>query len=220
MQHRRRRRLPAPVASDPARRRPRRKRREDQPAPILPEGTSRPFFTIGHSTRSIAEFLDLLAAAGIELVVDVRTVPRSRANPQFNRDTLPAALSLARVAYAHVPALGGLRGNKREVAPEVNGFWRIQSFHNFADYALSEAFHAGLARLRALGRERRCAIMCAEAVWWRCHRRIIADYLIAADETVFHILGRHRIDPARMTAAAKRSPDGSLTYPAEPGEAG
>jgi uncharacterized protein (DUF488 family) len=96
----------------------------------------------------------------------------------------------------------------------VNAFWQNQSFHNYADYTLTPPFHRGLARLRALGHERRCAIMCAEAVWWRCHRRIIADYLIAASETVFHILGKDRIEPARMTDAAKPRSDGSLTYAA------
>lgn len=97
----------------------------------------------------------------------------------------------------------------------MNAFWQNQSFHNYADYALTETFQAGLARLRALGRERRCAIMCAEAVWWRCHRRIVADYLIAAGETVFHILAKDHVVPARLTTAAQPRTDGSLTYPAE-----
>src|SRR5262245_41560813 len=105
-----------------------------------------------------------------------------------------------------------LRARTHDVPPDVNVFWQNPSFHNYADYALSQAFHRGLARLRALGHEQRCAIMCAEAVWWRCHRRIIADYLIAAGETVFHILGPDRIEPARMTAAAQPRTDGSLVY--------
>jgi uncharacterized protein (DUF488 family) len=175
---------------------------------------SKPFFTIGHSTRSIAEFMNLLAQAQIEIVVDVRTVPRSRANPQFNRGGLPATLSPFQVGYEHLSALGGLRGKSAEIAPHVNAFWRVQSFHNFADYALGVAFRSGLARLRAIGGERRCAIMCAEAVWWRCHRRIIADYLIAAGENVFHIVAHNRIEPAHMTEAAIRQSDGSLNYPA------
>jgi uncharacterized protein (DUF488 family) len=175
---------------------------------------ARPFFTIGHSTRSIEDFVALLANAEVATVVDVRTVPRSRTNPQFNRDTLPDALAPFQVGYRHIAALGGLRGKERDVAPEQNGFWRVQSFHNYADYALSEPFRAGLAELRALGHERRCAIMCAEAVWWRCHRRIIADYLIAAGETVLHILTGDRIEPAHMTEAAKLQADGSLVYPA------
>jgi uncharacterized protein (DUF488 family) len=173
-----------------------------------------PFFTIGHSTRSLPEFMPLLGLQHIELVVDVRTVPRSRTNPQYNRDVLPDTLARYQIAYEHLPALGGLRGKSKDVAASVNAFWENQSFHNFADYALTEAFHAGLAQLRALGHERRCAIMCSEAVWWRCHRRIIADYLIAAGETVFHILSKDRADPARMTDSAQPGPDKSLTYPA------
>jgi uncharacterized protein (DUF488 family) len=96
---------------------------------------------------------------------------------------------LASVSYRHIAALGGLRGRTRNVAPDVNAFWQNESFHNYADYSALEA-------LRALGREQRCAIMCAEAVWWRCHRRIIADYLIAAGATVFHVLGKDHIEPA------------------------
>ena len=177
-----------------------------------------PFHTIGHSTRPVAEFVDLLRDAGVTLVVDVRTVPRSRTNPQYNSDALPAALAPLQIGYEHMPALGGLR-KAQGVAPELNAFWRVQSFHNFADYALGEPFRSGLARLRALGRERRCAIMCAEAVWWRCHRRIIADYLLAAGETVFHLLGTDRIEPAQATPAARPRPDGSLIYPAEGSDA-
>jgi uncharacterized protein (DUF488 family) len=175
---------------------------------------ARPFFTIGHSTRALPEFVELLRSQNVELVVDVRTVPRSRTNPQYNRDVLPATLAQYQVAYEHIPALGGLRGKNKDIAAFVNAFWQNQSFHNFADYALTEVFHSGLARLRALGHERRCAIMCSEAVWWRCHRRIIADYLIAAGDTVFHILSKDRVEPARLTDAARPGPNKSLTYPA------
>lgn len=172
-----------------------------------------PFFTIGHSTRSIAAFADLLTKAEVRLVVDVRTVPRSSTNPQYNRDVLPKSLSVYQIAYEHIAVLGGLRGRKRDVPPAVNAFWENQGFHNYADYAMSEDFHSGLIKLRELGHARRCAIMCAEAVWWRCHRRIIADHLIAADERVFHILGPNRIEPARMTPAARLGLAGTLTYP-------
>ena len=174
-----------------------------------------PFFTIGHSARPIAEFLELLSEAEVELVVDVRTVPRSRTNPQYNADTFPEALNEARVEYEHIPALGGLRGRNPAVPADLNAFWQNRSFHNYADYATTESFRSGLITLRRLGHDRRCAIMCAEAVWWRCHRRIIADYLTAAGETVFHILGRDRIDPARMTPAARPRADGTITYPAQ-----
>lgn len=172
------------------------------------------FFTIGHSTRSIGEFIGLLQNVEVRLVVDVRTVPRSRANPQYNADALQISLSEFQIAYEHIAALGGLRGRQRDLPETVNAFWQNQSFHNYADYALSEAFRLGLNRLRELGHVSTCAIMCAEAVWWRCHRRIISDYLIANGETVFHILGQTRIEPAHMTEAARSGAEG-LIYPAE-----
>lgn len=172
------------------------------------------FFTIGHSTRSIEEFVELLRSVGVRLLVDVRTVPRSRRNPQFNREILPETLAGFQIEYEHLAALGGLRGHKRDVSPAVNGFWQNQSFHNYADYAMTEQFRAGLDRLRYLGHQSRSVIMCAEAVWWQCHRRIIADYLMAAEEIVFHIMGANRVERAEMTEGAKRGPDGILTYPA------
>jgi uncharacterized protein (DUF488 family) len=172
------------------------------------------FYTIGHSTRSIAEFVALLGSAGVRLVVDVRTIPRSRTNPQYNGDTLPNTLSEFQIGYQHIAALGGRRGPKPDVAEDVNGFWQNQSFHNYADYAMCESFRTGLATLRELGHRTPCAIMCAEAVWWRCHRRIIADYLLAAGESVFHILGSNRIEPARMTDGARPGPQGAVVYPA------
>ena len=177
---------------------------------------TQPFFTIGHSTRTSDEFVALLAASEVALVVDVRTVPRSRTNPQYNRDTLPGTLAQHGVAYEHVAALGGLRGKSRTISSDTNAFWENASFHNYADYAMTEPFHAAVAALRETGHTRRCAIMCAEAVWWRCHRRIIADYLLAAGETVFHIMGHGHVDQARMTEAATPSPDGSLVYRAAP----
>lgn len=171
------------------------------------------FFTIGHSTRSIDEFVEMLTAAAVRLVVDVRTIPRSRTNPQYNADVLPDTLSEFQINYEHIAALGGLRGHKRDVPEAVNAFWQNKSFHNYADYALSPGFHDGMTRLRDLGHRTTCAIMCAEAVWWRCHRRIISDYLIASGEEVRHIMGHGRIEPARMTEGAHPGPDG-LTYPA------
>jgi uncharacterized protein (DUF488 family) len=174
---------------------------------------SNPFFSIGHSTRPTEEFVALLKAAEIKLVVDVRTVPRSRANPQFNRDVLPASLAPHAVAYEHVAALGGLRGKQPGVSPEVNAFWDNASFHNYADYAMTEAFRSSLKKLRETGRASRLTVMCAEAVWWRCHRRIIADYLITAGEEVFHILGPGHVEQAHLTPAAQVRPDGTITYP-------
>jgi uncharacterized protein (DUF488 family) len=169
-----------------------------------------PFFTIGHSTRSIGEFVDLLKDADVRMVVDVRTVPRSRTNPQYNGETLPGTLSGYGIGYEHIAALGGLRSHKRGAPESVNAFWQNTSFRNYADYALSESFRDGLAHLREIGHKTPCAIMCAEAVWWRCHRRIIADYLLAAGEDVRHIMAHGRIAPAQMTPAAKPGPDGLI----------
>jgi len=174
-----------------------------------------PFFTIGHSTRPLGTFVDLLKSADIRLVVDVRTIPRSRTNPQYNGDALAAALSTLKIGYEHVAALGGLRGRQRGVPSATNAFWQNESFHNYADYALSEDFQSGLKQLRGLGRSTRSAIMCAEILWWQCHRRIISDYLIAAGETVFHILPLGQVTQASMTSAAEPGASGTLVYPIE-----
>jgi len=173
-----------------------------------------PFYTIGHGTRPIGEFIDLIRSVEVTLLADVRTVPRSRTNPQYNLDTLPQSLAAFGIGHEHMAALGGLRSRAREVAPEVNAFWDNNSFHNYADYAMGERFRSGLAHLRELGERQTCAIMCAETVWWRCHRRIITDYLLAAGETVFHILAPGKIEAARMNEAARPQGAGVLTYPA------
>jgi uncharacterized protein (DUF488 family) len=170
-------------------------------------------FTIGHSTRPIEEFIGLLQESAIDLLVDVRAIPGSRHNPQFGADALRAALAAAGIAYRHMPALGGRRRSRADAAPSPNGLWRNAAFRAYADYALTAPFHAALAELLALARSRRCVIMCAEAVWWRCHRRIITDYLLAAGETVGHIMAPHDVEPAQMTPEAKRMPSGVLTYP-------
>ena len=172
-----------------------------------------PFYTVGHSTRSVAELAGLLREAGADLVVDVRTVPRSRTNPQFNADALPAALAAHRIGYRHLRRLGGLRGRRKDQAPSRNAFWENESFRNYADYAATPEFREGMAELRDLGRTHTCALLCAEAVWWRCHRRIIADHLLAGGQPVFHIMGPGKIEPARMNPAAVREPDGTLVYP-------
>jgi len=173
-----------------------------------------PFLTIGHSTRPFEVFAGLLRANGVARLVDVRTVPRSRHNPQYEHATLPDALAANAIAYEHLASLGGLRSKSREIAPEVNGYWENQSFHNYADYAMTPAFHEGLERLFAIARTERCAIMCAEAVWWRCHRRIIADYLLASGEAVFHIIESEVPDVATLTPAAEPGPGPTLVYPA------
>lgn len=172
-----------------------------------------PIFTIGHSTRSIEEFVDLLRIGPADFVVDVRTVPKSRRNPQYNEDVLGEELAPYQIGYTRIGALGGLRSRSHDISPKVNGFWENQSFHNYADYALSDEFAAALDELLALSSELRCAIMCAEAVWWRCHRRIIADYLLARGRTVLHLMGGGRVEPARLTPGANLE-GGRIIYPA------
>jgi len=168
--------------------------------------------TVGHSTRTTAELVALLAEASIGMIVDVRSIPRSRRNPQFNIDTLPGTLAACGIDYRHLAALGGRRRRPPAAAPSPNTFWRNESFRNYADYAMTGEFAEGLAQLRSLASLRRCAVMCAEAVWWRCHRRIIADYLLADGLAVLHIMGPHAIEVAALTASASRSAGGVLTY--------
>ena len=173
-----------------------------------------PILTIGHSTRSIEQFVEVLRSGPADFVVDVRSVPKSRRNPQYNEDSLPAELAPFQIGYTRIAGLGGLRGKSPDVPPEVNALWKNQSFHNYADYALSADFSAALDELVALSAERRCAIMCAEAVWWRCHRRIIADYLLKRGLDVGHLMGSGRVDPARLTPGAEMKA-GKLVYPPE-----
>jgi uncharacterized protein (DUF488 family) len=172
-----------------------------------------PFFTIGHSVRPLGVFVGLLKDADVRLVVDVRAIPRSRTNPQYNGDTLPNSLSGFQIGYEHIAELGGRRGRQANVPPTTNAFWENENFHNYADYATSGGFRAALGRLRQLGHSERCAIMCAETLWWQCHRRIISDYLMVAGEIVFHILGPDHVAQAFMTPAAKIGADGVLIYP-------
>lgn len=161
----------------------------------------------------MADFVDLLRVGDARMVVDIRKMPRSRGNPQYDGAALTEALAGYQIGYHRIAALGGLRGRSRAVPDAVNGWWENRSFHNYADYALSAEFSAGLEELRSLGRQCRTAIMCAEAVWWRCHRRIVADQLLVAGETVFHLMDRERAEPARLSEGASLS-DGVLTYPA------
>ncbi|HDR9155008.1 TPA: DUF488 domain-containing protein [Burkholderia vietnamiensis] len=177
-----------------------------------------PFYTIGHSNRTLDELVAMLRAVDITLLVDIRKMTRSRTNPQFNEATLPDALAAADIGYEHIAELGGLRGKSRDVPDALNGFWTNRSFHRYADYALSPEFRAGLARLIALGEQQRCALMCSEAVWWRCHRRIVSDYLLARGETVLHIMGLNRVEPARITAGATIRDDGAVVYPDADGD--
>ena len=173
---------------------------------------SAPVYTIGHSTRTIPEFGALLGESGIEVVADVRAIPRSRTNPQFNLDVLPTSLEKFGIRYQHFPELGGRRHHLRGAPPSPNTFWRNDSFRNYADYAATDAFAAGFARLRELAGGERCAIMCSEAVWWRCHRRIISDYLLARGTPVMHIMGPGKTEPATLTPNAHPLRNGSLVY--------
>ncbi len=171
------------------------------------------FCTIGHSNRNPEEFVDILRTSRVDLVVDVRSFPRSRSNPSYNIDVLPGELERYQIGYRHMPTLGGRRNLQPDVPDEVNAHWRNRSFHNYADYALSPDFAAALTELVAHGRDRRLAMMCAEAVWWRCHRRIIADHLLLNGHEVDHLLGGNRIDPAKPTPGAELTDDGKVVYP-------
>lgn len=178
------------------------------------EPGSAPIFTVGHSTRTIEEFVELLRVGRVQLLVDVRSIPRSRTNPQYNLDTLPELLAAWQIRHMIIPELGGRRNKQKDVAPDVNSYWTNQSFHNYADYAMSAEFDAGLTRLLELSQDVTCAIMCSEAVWWRCHRRIIADYLLLRGRNVFHLMGSDRTEPAKSTPAAV-SFGQALQYPAQ-----
>jgi len=172
-----------------------------------------PVFTLGHSTHPLEDFVALLQAHAITCVVDVRRLPGSRRYPQYDGPALASSLAPLGIDYLHLAALGGRRGRSLPTgAPSPNGFWQNASFRRYADYAMGEDFHAGLAQLLALSATQRCTLMCAEVLWWRCHRRIITDYLLAAGRTVCHIMGNGRADAATLTPAARRAGD-QLVYP-------
>ena len=165
--------------------------------------------TIGHSNRSIDDFIALLCANDIAKVIDVRTIPRSRHNPQFNLDTLPSSLAGVGIAYAHMPGLGGLRHAR---ADSPNKGWRNTSFRGYADYMQSAEFAANVAQMVELARTQRCTLMCAEAVPWRCHRSMIADALLLRGVRVEDIIGPKGRKPHLLTPFAHV--DGlHLTYP-------
>ncbi len=158
-------------------------------------------YTIGHSDRSLEEFIGLLQGADVAILADVRTVPRSRHVPQFNREELERALPQSGIQYVHLAALGGLRRGMGSASP--NTAWRNASFRGFADYMLTSEFEAGLGELLRLAREDTTAIMCAEAVPWRCHRSLIADALMVRGIEVVHVMGRGRLQPHHLTPFAR-----------------
>jgi uncharacterized protein (DUF488 family) len=171
--------------------------------------------TVGHSARSLEEFLGLLQAHGVTLVMDVRKMPRSRRNPQFNRDALPASLRGAGIGYVDLPGLGGLR-RRRPDSP--NAGWKNASFQGYADYMLTPEFEQSLHELIERARGERAALMCAEAVPWRCHRSLIADALVVRGIAVEHILSAKRTQPHVLKPWA-RVEGTRITYPPTGAEA-
>lgn len=169
-------------------------------------------FTVGHSTHTLDELVAMLRSFDVTLLVDIRTVPRSRHNPQFNADALARALPPRGLRYVHLKALGGLRKPRTD---SPNLAWRNANFRGYADYMLTEDFESALASLRELTTEGCVAIMCAEAVMWRCHRSLVADALVARGAHVEHISAPQRSTLHRMTPFAKVQ-GGCVTYPGEP----
>ncbi|MCB1365793.1 MAG: DUF488 domain-containing protein [Rhodobacteraceae bacterium] len=172
------------------------------------------FATVGHSNRGMGEFLDILRMAGTGTVIDIRAFAKSRRNAVFNDDRLARTLGEAGIGYRHMPALGGRRARQTGVDPALNAMWRVRSFHNYADYALGGAFAAALAELVAAARDRPLALMCSEALWWRCHRRIVADHLLVHGYPVCHLMGAGRMQRAALTPGARPTAGGRVIYPA------
>jgi len=168
-----------------------------------------PISTIGHSTRPAIEFLEILAAHGVQRLADIRTIPRSRHNPQFNRENFPVSLRAAGIAYRHMPGLGGLR---RPRPDSINAGWRNASFRGFADYMQTAEFATNLEDLIHFAAGERAAIMCAEAVPWRCHRSLIADALVARGIPVLDLFSAAEARPHRLTPFA-RIEGAQVTYP-------
>ena len=165
-------------------------------------------WTVGHSTRSGDEFIEILRAQGIEVLVDVRTYPGSRRYPQFNREALDERLKAIGIDYKHERRLGGRRSPRPD---SHNTTWRNAQFRGYADHMETEEFRNGVRELLELASNARVAVMCAEAVWWRCHRSLIADYLKSNGIEVLHILGENKVEPHPYTSAA-RIVNGELSY--------
>jgi uncharacterized protein (DUF488 family) len=169
--------------------------------------------TIGHSTRTFEELAELLHEHQVEVLFDVRTLPRSRRHPHFDRERLERSLPGEGIEYRHLAALGGLR---KPVPESANQAWRNEGFRGFADHMQTQAFQAGLQEVLEVTSQRRVALMCAEAVPWRCHRMLISDALVARGTEVQHILGPKQARAHRLTPSAHVT-GGRVTYPAHPG---
>ncbi|PSR65758.1 DNA repair protein [Nocardia sp. MDA0666] len=169
-------------------------------------------YTIGHSTHAITEFIGLLQYFGIGVVADIRTVPKSRHNPQFHVDRLAGSLAAAGIDYRPMPGLGGLR---KPAEGSINTGWRNTSFRGYADYMQTPSFEDALDELIALAGEEVVVIMCAEAVFWRCHRRLVADALLVRGMDVQHIMGASQLTPATMTSFAVAAGT-RVSYPSMP----
>ena len=170
-------------------------------------------WSVGHSTYPFDAFLELLRVHDIETLVDIRRVPRSRRHPQFHSEALAESLREHGVRYRHLPRLGGWRP---PLAESPNSAWRNASFRGYADFALTDEFTAGLRDLRELGTASPTAMMCSEALWWRCHRRLVADRLVAVGDVVWHIGADGRTSEHELPEFAKVRADGCVTYPAVP----
>ncbi|HEY5377076.1 MAG TPA: DUF488 domain-containing protein, partial [Polyangiaceae bacterium] len=175
--------------------------------------SQRTLYTIGHSTRSARELIDILTAFCVVHVVDIRSIPRSRTNPQFDLEPLRAALRRSGISYTHLVALGGRRPKSKLIGPSVNAAWKLRSFHNYADYAETAPFQEGLHTLLELAGRETCAIMCAEAVWWRCHRRIVTDHVLAHGVPVVHLFSTTKSESASLTPFAAIAAHAHVSYP-------
>src|SRR5271169_3402534 len=176
---------------------------------VLAKESELTILTIGHSTRTIDEFIELLKTYGVNLIVDVRSVPRSRYNPQFNKETLPNSLKTHNIKYIHMPDIGGLRHPKRD---SINLAWKNSSFRGYADYMQTQEFTDNLLKIFALARENCMALMCAEALPWRCHRSLISDALVARHVKVEHIISKTSCLNHQLTEIA--NVEGTqITYP-------
>jgi uncharacterized protein (DUF488 family) len=178
-------------------------------------GAPRELLTVGHSTHALADFLALLRGAGVQLVADVRRAPGSRRHPHFAASALAASLAQAGVGYEHLPDLGGRRS---PAADSINDGWQVAAFRGYADHLRTSEFAAGRERLAALAAERRTAIMCAEALPWRCHRRLIADVFVLDGWRVLDLLSSGRLEPHMPPPFASRAEDGLPVYRAGGGE--